>query len=144
VPGEEAGKVIYDVVDMESFAGQRMLVVGGGDSAVESALGLARQDGTTVTLSYRSAQFARVKERNRTKLDEAVKDGSVRLLLQSQVKEIRAADVVLDVNGQEEILPNDTVVVRIGGDPPFKFLEQIGIQVVKKDVPLPKEESAFA
>lgn len=144
VPGEEAAKVIYDVVDMESFAGQHMLVVGGGDSAVESALGLAKQTGTTVTLSYRGAEFQRVKERNRGKLDEAVHCGAIRLLLRSEIREIREREVVLEVEGREEIIQNDTVVVRIGGDPPFKFLEQIGIRIVKKDVPLPKEETFVA
>jgi thioredoxin reductase len=118
-----------------------MMVVGGGDSAVESAVGLARQEGTTVTLSYRSAEFQRVKERNRTKLDEAVHCGAIRLLLKSQIREIREKDVVLDVEGREEVVRNDVVVVRIGGEPPFKFLEQIGIQIVKKDVPLPQETS---
>jgi thioredoxin reductase len=144
VPGEDAAKVIYDVVDMESFAGQHMLVVGGGDSAAESAIGLARQQGTTVTLSYRGAEFQRVKERNQKKLDEAIHCGAIRLLLKSQIREIRAQDVVLDVEGREEVLRNDIVVVRIGGDPPFKFLEQIGIRIVKKDVPLPKEETFVA
>jgi thioredoxin reductase (NADPH) len=142
VPGEELGKVIYDVVDMESFAGQRMLVIGGGDSAVESAVGLARQKGTTVVLSYRGDAFARVKERNRVNLDQAVHCGSVRILLKSQVREIRPDSVVMDVEGREEVLPNDIVVVRIGGDPPYKLLEEIGVRIVKKDVPLPKEEES--
>ncbi len=144
VPGEELAKVIYDVVDMESFAGQRMLVVGGGDSAVESAVGLARQDRTSVTLSYRAATFHRIKERNRSKLDEAVGSGAIGLLMQSRVREIREHEVVLDVEGREEVIPNDIVVVRVGGDPPFKFLEQIGISIVKKDIPLPREETTFA
>ena len=139
VPGEELGKVIYDVADMESFAGQRMLVVGGGDSAVESALGLARQPGTTVVLSYRGEEFARVKERNRTKLDEAVRCGGLRVLLQSEVREVREGEVVMDVAGREERLANDVVVVRIGGDPPYKFLEGIGVRIVKKDIPLAQE-----
>ncbi len=142
VPGEELGKVIYDVVDMELFAGQRMLVVGGGDSAVESAVGLARQNGTTVALSYRGDAFARVKERNRTNLDQAVHCGKLRVMLKSQVREIRPDSVVMEVEGREEILPNDTVVVRIGGDPPYKLLEEIGVRIVKKDVPLPKEEES--
>lgn len=145
VPGEELGKVIYDVVDMESFAGQRMLVVGGGDSAVESAVGLARQEGTTVVLSYRGDAFARVKERNRVNLEQAIHCGRLRAMLKSQVREIRPDAVVLEVEGREEVLPNDTVVVRIGGDPPYKLLEEIGVRIVKKDVPLPKEaESVFA
>jgi thioredoxin reductase len=141
VPGEELGKVIYDVADMESFAEMRLLVVGGGDSAVESAIGLARQRGTTVTLSYRGAEFARVKDRNRAKLEEAVKCGTLRVVLGSEVRSIQEESVVLEVQGREETLPNDVVVVRIGGDPPFKFLEQIGVRIVKKDVPLPQEAS---
>jgi thioredoxin reductase len=119
-----------------------MLVVGGGDSAVESAVGLARQNGTTVALSYRGDAFARVKERNRTNLDQAVHCGKLRVMLKSQVLEIRPDAVVLDVEGREEVLPNDIVVVRIGGDPPYKLLEEIGVRIVKKDVPLPKEEES--
>jgi thioredoxin reductase/Pyruvate/2-oxoacid:ferredoxin oxidoreductase delta subunit len=144
VPGEELGKVIYDVADMESFAGQRMLVVGGGDSAVESALGLARQPDTHVTLSYRGDSFARVKDRNRTKLEEAERGGALRVALGSQVREIREGEVILEVDGRQERLPNDTVVVRIGGDPPYAFLAQIGVRIVKKDIPLPQEEHASA
>jgi len=143
VEGEELAKVIYDVADMESFAGMRMLVVGGGDSAVESAIGLARQRGTTVTLSYRGAEFGRVKDRNRAKLDEAVKCGALRVALNSQVRSIGEGSVVLEAEGREEVLANDIVVVRIGGDPPFKFLEQIGVRIVKKDIPLPQEASVI-
>ncbi len=144
VPGEDLGKVIYDVVDMESFAGMKMLVVGGGDSAVESVLGLIQQKGTSVTLSYRGGEFKRVKERNRVKLEKAIQSGAVRTLLNSEVLEIREREVVLVHDRGEETIPNDVVVVRIGGDPPFKFLEEIGIRIVKKDVPLPKEESILA
>jgi thioredoxin reductase len=136
--------VIYDVADMESFAGQRMLVVGGGDSAVESAVGLARQPGTTVVLSYRGDAFARVKERNRARLEESARCGSLRVALNSEVREIREGVVTLDVAGQTEMLPNDIVVVRIGGEAPYAFLEKIGVRIVKKDIPLREEASASA
>jgi thioredoxin reductase/NAD-dependent dihydropyrimidine dehydrogenase PreA subunit len=144
VAGEELGKVIYDVADMESFAGSRVIVVGGGDSAVESAIGLARQPGTTVLLSYRGDAFARVKERNRAHLDEAVRCGSLRVALRSEVREIREGVVVLDVEGRQELVPNDVVVVRIGGEAPYAFLEKIGVRIVKKDVPLPQEANTGA
>ena len=134
VPGEELDKVLYDIVEMEAFAGQRMLVVGGGDSAVESALGLANQKGTTVALSYRGAEFGRVKERNREKIDAAVAANRVELLLGSQVKEIRRDVVVLEHNGAERLLPNDGVAVRIGGEAPYPFLERIGVRIVKKEM----------
>ena len=120
VPGEEQAKVVYDIVEMEDFAGRRVLVVGGGDSAIESALGLANQPGTTVHLSYRGSDFARAKDRNRDKLDAAVAKGTVTLLLGSTVREVRADVVVLDVGGESMILPNDDVVVRIGGDAPVR------------------------
>ena len=86
VPGEELEKVLYDIAEMEGFRGRRVLVVGGGDSAVESALGLANQAGTTVTLSYRGDQFARIKERNREKLEAASAAARVRVVLRSQVR----------------------------------------------------------
>jgi thioredoxin reductase len=119
-----------------------MLVVGGGDSAIESALGLANQAGTTVTLSYRGAEFGRVKERNREKIDAAVDAGRVELLLESQVKEIRRDVVVLEHQGALRLLPNDGVVVRIGGEAPYPFLERIGVKIVKKELVLEPEGKA--
>ena len=77
VPGEELDHVFYDIVEMEAFAGKRMVVVGGGDSAVESALGLANQKGTTVALSYRGDAFQRIAERNREKIERAIAAGKV-------------------------------------------------------------------
>ncbi len=142
VPGEELPKVFYDIAEMEAFAGRRVLVVGGGDSAVESALGLANQRGTTVTLGYRGDEFGRVKERNRTKLDAATRAGRLTILLRSQVKEIRPDVVVLDVAGSASILPNDNVIVRIGGEAPTAFLTRIGVRMVQKDVPLPSEKAS--
>ncbi len=136
VPGEELAKVTYDIVEMEVFAGRRVLVVGGGDSAVESALGLANQPGTEVILSYRGAELSRVKERNLTKLDKALAAGKVVMLYESRIVEIGEGEVVLDVAGETRRLPNDHVIIRIGGDPPFKFLERIGVRLVQKDVPL--------
>jgi len=141
VTGEELAKVVYDVAEMEDFRGRRVLVVGGGDSAIESALGLANQPDTGVHLSYRGADFGRAKERNRDKLTAAVEAGKVTLLLRSQVREIRSDLVVLDVDGESMILPNDDVIVRIGGDAPYTFLQQLGIRIVQKDVPLAPERA---
>ncbi len=139
VPGEELEKVLYDIIEMEAFAGQRMLVVGGGDSAVESALGLAHQPGTAVTLSYRGTEFGRVKDRNREKLDAAVGAGKVELLLGSEVREIRRDVAVIEHGGTRRELPNDGVVVRIGGEAPYPFLERIGVRIVKKELTLEPE-----
>ncbi len=139
VPGEELAKVVYDIAEMEDFRGRKVLVVGGGDSAIESVLGLANQEGTSATLSYRGEDFTRVKERNRAKLDAAVEAGRVGVQLRSTVREIRPDRVVLDVAGESAILLNDDVIVRIGGDAPYAFLERLGIRIVQKDVPLPSE-----
>jgi len=136
VPGEDQAKVVYDVLEMEEFAGRRVLVVGGGDSAIESALGLSNQAGTTVHLSYRGKDFGKARERNRHRIEAAVAAGKVTLLLQSQVREIRPDRVVLEIDGETSILPNDDVVVRIGGDAPYTFLQHLGVRIVQKDVPL--------
>jgi thioredoxin reductase (NADPH) len=144
VPGEALEKVLYDIVEMEAFAGQKALVVGGGDSAVESALGLANQPGTPVTLSYRGADFGRVKERNREKLDRAVAAGNVTLLLGSQVREIRPEVVVLEHDGRPHLLPNDVVIVRIGGEAPYPFLQRMGVRIVRKEIPLASLEASVS
>lgn len=136
VPGEELAKVFYDIVEMEQFAGRRVMVVGGGDSAIESAVGLANQQGTTVQLSYRGTAFSRIKDRNQQKLDAAVAKGRIELLLETTVREIRADVVVLNDADGTRLVPNDDVVIRIGGDAPYPFLEQIGVELVQKDVPL--------
>jgi thioredoxin reductase (NADPH) len=145
VPGEELPKVLYDVVEIDEFRGQKALVVGGGDSAVESALALSNVEGTEVTLSYRKDAFERVKDRNRSRLDEAIAAGRIRLLLKSQVREIRSGCVILEVEGQPRELVNDVVIARIGGHPPFQMLERIGVQMAKKDLALAAaEEPAVA
>lgn len=136
VPGEELDKVFYDIAEMEDFKGRRVLVVGGGDSAIEAVLGLANQPGTKVSLSYRGPQFSRLKERNRLRLDTAIQQKKLALYLESQLREIRPDRVALDFAGQSLILPNDDVIIRIGGDAPFAFLQKLGIAIVQKDLPL--------
>jgi thioredoxin reductase/NAD-dependent dihydropyrimidine dehydrogenase PreA subunit len=136
VPGEELPHVYYDIVEMEAFAGSSVLVVGGGDSAVESALGLANQPDTPVTLSYRGADFGRIKERNRAKLETAVAAGRVRLLLESEVREIRPDAARLEAHGRPVTVPANVVIVRIGGVAPYPFLERIGVRIVRKEIEL--------
>src|SRR5205807_1998494 len=83
VPGEETSKVVYRLIDPEQYKGQRVLVVGGGDSALEAAVAIAEQKGSKVTLSYRSEAFSRVKEKNRTALKAAEETGRLRVMLKS-------------------------------------------------------------
>jgi thioredoxin reductase/NAD-dependent dihydropyrimidine dehydrogenase PreA subunit len=136
VPGEELEKVLYDIVEMEAFTGRRVLVVGGGDSAIESAVGLANQAGTDVAIAYRGDAFSRIKDRNQAKISEAIAAGRVRAMFSTVVREIRSDVVVLDVKGETTILPNDDVVIRIGGDAPLAFLERLGVRIVQKEVPV--------
>jgi len=131
VPGEELEKVAYRLVDAASYAGNRVLVVGGGDSAVEAALGLSEQPGTEVTLAYRKAAFFRIKRRNQTMLDEATRAGRVRLRLESEPSEIRSDAVILSTRGKggerDTALANDFVFVFAGGVPPFDLLRRTGV-----------------
>jgi thioredoxin reductase/Pyruvate/2-oxoacid:ferredoxin oxidoreductase delta subunit len=129
VPGEDLPKVLYDLIDAASYRGKRILVVGGGDSAVEAALGLAHQSGNRVTLSYRRDAFVRLKQRNETKIAEAMRRHTVSVVFNSQPVAVRAASVVLDVAGTQRELPNDLVWALLGGTPPTAFLERIGVQV---------------
>jgi thioredoxin reductase (NADPH) len=132
VPGEEQAKVVYRLIDPEQYRKLNVLVVGGGDSALEAALAVADEPGTKVALSYRSEAFARVKEKNRKRLDEAQKTGRIQVLLKSNVKQIEADKVILDQEGKRIELKNDAVIVSAGGVLPSPFLKEIGILVETK------------
>ncbi len=132
VPGEEQPKVVYRLIDPEQYAGQHVLVVGGGDSALEAAHSIADQPGTSVTLSYRSAAFSRAKPKNRDKVAHLEAEGRMRVLMTSNVVEIRADSVVIDASGETVELPNDGVIICAGGILPTGFLKEIGIEVETK------------
>ena len=128
-PGENLGKVVYRLLDPEQYRGMAVLVVGGGDSALEAALAVAEVDGTDVTLSYRSEAFSRVKPKNRKRLEAASAAGRIRVLLASTVKSI-TADAVEIAHGDRTLdLDNDAVVVCAGGELPTPFLKKIGVLV---------------
>jgi thioredoxin reductase/NAD-dependent dihydropyrimidine dehydrogenase PreA subunit len=132
VPGEEMNKVVYRVIDPTQHRNQHVLVVGGGDSALEAATTIAAEPGTTVTLSYRSEAFSRAKPKNRQLVEEMSAAGRLRVLFKSNVREIREGAVVIAIeNGVEEIA-NDAVVVSAGGILPSAFLKTIGIHVETK------------
>jgi thioredoxin reductase len=132
VPGEELPKVVYRLIDAEQYRGRKVLVVGGGDSALEAALAVCEQPGTDVTISYRGDAFGRVKAKNRSRLEEAEKARKLRVLLKSNVKTIGARDVTLEHEGKSLTLPNDTVIVSAGGVLPSDFLRSIGVQIETK------------
>jgi len=132
VPGEEGSKVVYRLVDPQQYAGQDVLVVGGGDSALEAAIALGEQEGGSVALSYRSEAFSRVKEKNRLKLAELERDGRIRVMLSSSVKQIEPDKVLLKTKDGLVDLPNDKVIVCAGGVLPTPLLQSIGIRFETK------------
>jgi thioredoxin reductase/NAD-dependent dihydropyrimidine dehydrogenase PreA subunit len=129
VPGEEHSKVVYRLQDPEQYRGRKILVVGGGDSALEAAVSLSEEPETEVTLSYRGTAFNRVKVKNREQVAAARDSGRLRVELGSQVRQISADAVLLDRADGETRLANDAVIVCAGGILPSAFLESVGIAV---------------
>ena len=129
VPGEELEKVVYRLIEPEQYRGKHVLVIGGGNAAIEAALAISGEPGATATLSYRSNAFSRVKPKNRELIQEASDSGRLSLLLESTVKEIRPATVKLDQKGAVVELPNDAVIVCAGGILPIPLLREIGINI---------------
>jgi len=127
-PGEELPKVMYQLADAESYDQQRILIVGGGDSAVEAALGLARQRGNQVTLSYRREKLMRIKKKNETRIAEMLADRRIEGAFRTDVEEIGSASVRLRTPDGTRELPNDYVFVFAGGEPPFELLRQMGVR----------------
>ncbi len=134
VPGEDLPKVMYSLVEAEAYTGHRIVVVGGGDSAVEAAMGLACQKGNRVLLTYRQGAFGRIKERNVVRLEECRRKGSIEIVLNSRITEIRRESVLLEVAGRIREVPNDFVWIFAGGTPPNDFLRQIGVALGARDL----------
>jgi putative YpdA family bacillithiol system oxidoreductase len=132
VPGEELPKVVYRLSDPAQYRGQRVIVVGGGDSAIEAAVSIAEEPGTQVTISYRSEAFARAKMKNRKALELATASGRLDVRLKSNIKAIGPEHVEIEQDGRLETLANDAVIVCAGGILPTGFLKSIGIEVETK------------
>jgi len=127
VPGEDLPKVMYRLLDAAAYHDRKILVVGGGDSAVEAAIGLARESSNRVTLSYRREKLVRIKKKNQDAIDKALASGKVEGLFGSQVVEIAERNVRLRLADQStRAVENDYVFVFAGGVPPFDLLQKIG------------------
>lgn len=132
IPGEQQPHVFSDLDDPDDYAGQPVLVVGGGDSALEAALALARA-GASVTLAYRGRAFGRAQKKNRDAVEAAAAAGTMRVLLQTSPVEIQARDVVLAVaDGQRQTIPSSAVFVLIGADLPRAWLGRLGVEFVER------------
>ena len=134
VPGEELNKVAYRLIEAETYSDNDILIVGGGDSAVEAALAVAKGGRNRVTLSYRGDDFKRLRDRNSAQLQQAEADGRIKVMRRSQVREIHPESVLLEYEGQVAQLPNDFVFVLIGGESPDEFLQKTGIEIVEKAI----------
>src|SRR6202521_4514082 len=127
VKGEELPKVMYRLIEADHYINKKILVVGGGDSAIEAAMGLGHQVGNQVTPSYRKEAFSRIKERNAQRIEESIRKGKVKVIFNSAPVEFKPNSVVLDVNGKLQEIPNDSVWIFAGGEPPTAFLKKIGV-----------------
>lgn len=128
VTGEDQAKVVYQLIDAQSYQNMDLLVVGGGDTAIEAAIALALQKTNRVSISYRQAEFSKIKERNAAHLREQVRNKRVTLIMNSSVKEIQQDRVILTTPGGTLELPNEQVFVCAGGELPFAQLTSMGIQ----------------
>ncbi|WP_045223499.1 NAD(P)-binding domain-containing protein [Methyloterricola oryzae] len=132
VSGEELPKVVYRLIDAEQYRGRRVLVVGGGDSALEAAAVIAEQPDTEVTLSYRGDAFSRAREANRSQIQELERLGRLSVLMPSELEKITADTVHVQCAGRSREIPNDAVIVCAGGVLPTEFLTGLGIAVETK------------
>lgn len=132
VPGEDLSKVTYRLIDPEQYAGQAVLIVGGGDSALEAAAALAEIPQTSVTLSYRSEAFTRAKAKNRDRVQALARNGRLQIVMPSRVAAIDSEQVELVQEAGTVRLRNDAVIIQAGGILPSDFLRSIGIRVETK------------
>ena len=131
VPGENQEKVAYRLLEPEEIHSKDILVVGGGDSAVESALLLADQN--NVVLSYRSEAFSRIKPANNEKINKAAAEGRVDVRFSTNLVSIDKYEIILKDQEQSEIkLKNDLVYIFAGGELPTEFLKKAGIEITRK------------
>jgi thioredoxin reductase len=132
VEGEIQEKVAYRLLEPEDISGKNIMVFGGGDSAIESALLLADQN--NVTLSYRSEAFNRIKAKNGERIKDASISGRVKVLFNTNPLHINKDSVVLTTNkeGEELYIENDLVYIFAGGELPTQFLQKAGINITKK------------
>jgi thioredoxin reductase (NADPH) len=134
VKGEDLPKVMYRLIEADHYINKKLLVVGGGDSAIEAAMGLAHQVGNDVTVSYRKEAFSRIKERNAQRIEDCMRKGKLKVIFNSIPVEFKQQSVVLDVKGKLQEIPNESAWIFAGGEPPTAFLKKIGVGFGMQDM----------
>ena len=124
---DDCAKVTYRLHTREDYNDEDVMVIGGGNSAIEAALML--KDHNRVTISYRGDDFFRAKTENRKLLDEAIAKGEIKAILNSNLVRSREKEVELDINGEIQTIKNDKVIVLIGTLPPIEFLMDTGMEL---------------
>ena len=142
VKGEELPNVMYRLIEADHYINKKILIIGGGDSAVEAAMGLANQKGNQVTVSYRSERFSRIKERNAKRIEEFMKSGKIKVLFNSNIVEFKPESVIVEVAGAQQEFPNDFSWIFAGGTPPTAFLKKVGISFGERDVTMEVSKAA--
>ncbi len=132
VPGEGLSKVVYRLDAPSQYRNQNVLVVGGGDSALETAIALSQRDVKSITLCHRGSVFDRAKPATRQRFEAAVRAGPINVLLQAGVRTIEPTRVLIDRAGTTHAVPNDVVIVCAGGLLPTLLLDDIGVSVERK------------
>ncbi|MDP1829429.1 MAG: NAD(P)-binding domain-containing protein [Archangium sp.] len=127
VPGEELPKVAYRLIDAQQYEGARVLIVGGGDAALEAAIQIAEESDAEVALSYRQPEFGKAREANKRRFKELVEEGRVFAFMASNIKKVSPESVTLDNKGKLLELPNDFVIACLGGEVPTEFLTKMGV-----------------
>jgi putative YpdA family bacillithiol system oxidoreductase len=130
VPGEEQSKVAYQLIEAEAYVQKKILIVGGGDSAIEAAVALARQKGNTVTISYRRSEFVRLKDKNEKQLKDLMHSKKITVIFNSHVQEINSESVMLKEEPDHiQTIRNDFVFVFAGGELPIELLKRSGLRL---------------
>ncbi|MBT8256054.1 MAG: NAD(P)-binding domain-containing protein [Bacteroidia bacterium] len=132
IPGEDSEKVAYRMLDPELIEGKDIIVVGGGDSAMEAAM--LMMDQNRVKILVRSDAFTRSKPKNRENIHKAAEEGKLEIVFNSSLVSINEKSCIFKIEGEEDAhqVPNDLVYIFAGGLLPTAFLEKAGVQITKR------------
>jgi thioredoxin reductase (NADPH) len=133
IPGEDGPNVFYNLLEADEFSGSTVTVIGAGDSSIEAALALQR-NGCHVTMLVRGDGFPKAKARNLERIGQASSAGQIRIFFNSQPLAIAADFISFNANGVPHREKIDAVFVMVGGELPFELLENIGINIIEKEI----------